>query len=135
MLHSSRIGSGEAKRWGGNGETKSGGPLPPGQHRQSSAWPAVFGAEFFELWPHRHKPALEDTDDLTADLGRHEGGSVYKPTPAIDLILRADDDFIGIAIHRDKALGFLKLLHQFVDCHGLGFHWRPSPGCAGLGGA
>ena len=136
MLHSSRIGSGEAKRWGGNGETKSGGPLPPGQHRQSSAWPAVFGAEFFELWPHRHKPALEDTDDLTADLGRHEGGSVYKPTPAIDLILRADGDFIGIAIHGgDKALGFLNLLHQFVDCHGLGFHWRPSPGCAGLGGA
>jgi len=80
-----------------NGATKSGGPLPAGQHRRSSAWPAVFGAEFFELCPHRHKPALEDTYDLTADLGRREGGSVYQPTPTIDLILRADDDFIGIA--------------------------------------
>jgi hypothetical protein len=119
MLHSSRISSGEAKRWGGNGETKSGGPPTAGQHRRSSDWPAVFGAEFFELCRHRHKPALEDTDDLTADLGRREGGSVYKPTPTIDLILRADGDFIGIAIHGgDKALGFLNLLHQFVDCHG-----------------
>jgi len=132
MLHSARIGSGEAKRWGANGETKFGGPRPAGQHRRSSAWPAVFGAEFFELCPYRHKPALEDTDDLTADLGSRESGSVYKPTPTIDLILRADDDFIGIAIHGDKALGFLNLLHQFVDCHGLGLHWRPSPGCAGL---
>jgi hypothetical protein len=51
----------------------------------------VFGAEFFELCPHRRKPALEDTNDLTADLGRREGGSVYKPTPAIDLILRPDE--------------------------------------------
>jgi hypothetical protein len=66
------------------------------------------------------------------DLGRREGGSVYKPTPTIDLILRADDDFIGIAIHGDEALGFLNLLHQFVDGHGLGLHWQPSPGCAGL---
>src|SRR6516164_11713616 len=44
---------------------------------RSSALPlwAVFGAEFFELCPHRHKPALEDTDDLTADLGRRKGDS------------------------------------------------------------
>src|SRR5215470_4657282 len=76
---------------------KSGGPLPAGQHRRSLALPVVFGAESFELCPHRRKPALEDTHDLTADLGCREGGSVYKPTPAIDLILRADDDFIGIA--------------------------------------
>jgi hypothetical protein len=52
---------------------------------RSSALPlwAVFGAEFFELCPHRHKPALEDTDDLTADLGRRKGDSVYKPTPTV----------------------------------------------------
>ena len=96
MLHSSRIGSGEAKRWGEWRNEIRRSP-PAGQHRRSSAWPAVFGAEFFELCPHRHKPALEDTNDLTADLGCREDGSVYKPTPTIDLILRADDDFIGIA--------------------------------------
>src|SRR6516165_10297809 len=128
-------GSAQVKPSGGAGmEKRNPAGLPAGQHRRSSAWPAVFGAEFFELCPHRHKPAREDTDDLTADLGRREGGSVYKPTPTIDLILRADDDFIGIAIHGDKALGFLNLLHQFVDCHGLGLHCRPPPGCAGLRG-
>ena len=84
------------------------------------ALPVVFGAKFFELCPHRRNPALEDTNDLTADLGCREDGSVYKPTPAIDLILRADDDFIGIAIHGDKALGFLNLLPQIVDGYGLG---------------
>jgi len=62
------------------------------------ALPVVFGAKFFELCPHRRNPALEDTNDLTADLGCREDGSVYQPTPAIDLILSADDDFIGIAI-------------------------------------
>ena len=30
--------------------------------------PMAFGAEFFELCPHRRKPPLEDTDDLIADL-------------------------------------------------------------------
>ena len=81
----------------------------------------VLGAEFFELCPHRHNPALEDTNDLTADLGCREDGSVYKPTPAVDLVLRADDDFIGIAIHGDKALGLnlRGLLPQIVDGHGL----------------
>ena len=84
----------------------------------------VFGAEFFELCPHRRNPALEDTNDLTADLGCREDGSVYKPTPAIDLVLSADDDFIGIAIHGDKALGLnlRGLLPQIVDGHGLGLH-------------
>ena len=62
------------------------------------------------------------TNDLTAYLGCREDGSVYTPTPAIDLILRADDDFIGIAIHGDKALGFLNLLPQIVDGHGLCIH-------------
>jgi len=95
---------------------------PSRQHRRSLALPVVLGAEFFELCPHRRNPALEDTNDLTADLGSREDGSVYKPTPAIDLILRADDDFIGIAIHGDKALGFLNLLPQIVDGHGLGLH-------------
>jgi hypothetical protein len=38
------------------------------------------------------------------------------------LILDADDDFIGIAIHGDKALGFLDLLHQIIDSHGLDLH-------------
>jgi hypothetical protein len=52
-------------------------------------------------------------------------GSVYKPTPTIDLILGADDDLIGIAIHGDQALGFFFLLHQIIDGHGLGLHWRP----------
>jgi hypothetical protein len=38
------------------------------------------------------------------------------------LILGADDDFIGIARHGDKALGFPNLLHQIIDGHGLGLH-------------
>jgi len=81
----------------------------------------VLGAEFFELCPHRRNPALEDINDLTADLRCREDGSVYKPTPAIDLVLSADDDFIGIAIHGDKALGLnlRGLLPQIVDGHGL----------------
>jgi hypothetical protein len=36
------------------------------------------------------------------------------------LILRACDDFIGIAIHGHKALGFLNLLHQIDDSHCFG---------------
>jgi hypothetical protein len=40
------------------------------------------------------------------------------------LILGADDHFIGIAIHGDKAFGFLYLLHQIVDGHGLGPRFR-----------
>ena len=81
----------------------------------------VFGADFFELCLHRRKRRSR-TNDLTAYLGCREDGSVYTPTPAIDLILRADDDFIGIAIHGDKALGFLNLLPQIVDGHGLCLH-------------
>jgi hypothetical protein len=79
----------------------------------------VFVTELLELCPHRRKPALEDTDDPIANLGRREGGSVYKPTPTIDFVLRADDHLIGIAIHSDEALGFLDLLHQIIDGHGL----------------
>jgi hypothetical protein len=56
-----------------------------------------------ELCPHRRKPTLEDIDDLVANLGRREGDSVYNTAPTIDLILSADDHFIGIAIHGDKA--------------------------------
>jgi hypothetical protein len=33
--------------------------------------------------------------------------------------LRADDHFIGIAIHGDEALGLFDLLHQITDGHGL----------------
>ncbi|HEY3619773.1 MAG TPA: hypothetical protein VGK96_23440 [Candidatus Sulfotelmatobacter sp.] len=36
----------------------------------------------------------------------------------------ADDHFIGITIHGDKAFGFLYLLHQIVDGHGSGPHFR-----------
>jgi hypothetical protein len=88
--------------------------------------PEVFAIEFFELCPHRRKPSLEYIDDLIADLGRGENGSVYKPAPAIDLILSTDDHFIGIAIHDDQALRFLDLLHQIIDGHDLSLHWRAS---------
>jgi hypothetical protein len=40
------------------------------------------------------------------------------------LIFGADDHFIGIAIHGDKAFGFLYLLQQIVDGHGSGPHFR-----------
>src|SRR5215831_12637930 len=79
----------------------------------------------FQALPASHKPALEDIDDLVANLGRREGSSVYQPTPAIDLILGADDNFIGVTIHGDEALGFLDLSHQLIDGHDLGLHWRP----------
>jgi hypothetical protein len=82
-------------------------------------FPLVFGAGIPELCPHRRKPALEDSDDLVADLGRREGGSVYKPTPTIDFILGTDDHLIGIAIHGDEALGLLDLFHQISDGHDL----------------
>src|SRR6202011_3387276 len=88
-------------------------------------FPLVFDAEFLELCPHRRKPTLEDIDDLAANLGRREGGSVYESTPTIDFVLGADDHLIGIAIHGDEALGLLDLLHQIIDGHGLGLHWRP----------
>jgi hypothetical protein len=55
----------------------------------------------FELCPHRLKPPLEYIDDLMAELGRGENGSVYKSSPAIDLILSTDNHFIGIAINDD----------------------------------
>jgi hypothetical protein len=42
-------------------------PAGIGDHRLG---PRYSAPSFFELCPHRHKPALEDTDDLTADLGR-----------------------------------------------------------------
>jgi hypothetical protein len=78
--------------------------------QESSAFPVVFGAEFFYRCPQRRKPVLEDIDDCVADLGRRKDGSVYKPTPAIDLIFGADNHFVGIAIHPNEALGFLNLL-------------------------
>src|SRR6516164_6203047 len=52
--------------------------LPPEQARSPSDLEVV---RYWDL------AATEDTDDLTADLGRREGGSVYKPTPTVDLIL------------------------------------------------
>jgi len=85
----------------------------------------IFAAAFFELCTHCCKPVLEDIDDRFADLGRRKGGSVYEPTPTIDFIFGADDHFIGVAIHPNKALGFLNPSHQIVDAHGLGLHWRP----------
>jgi hypothetical protein len=87
-------------------------------------FPLVFDAEFLELCPHRRKPTLEDIDDLAANLGRREGGSVYEPTPTIDFVLGADDHLIGIAIHGDEALGLLDLLHQIRNGHGFSLHWR-----------
>jgi hypothetical protein len=78
-----------------------------------------FATKLLELCPHRRKPALENIDNLIANLGRREGGSVYEPTPTIDFILRADDHLIGIAIHGDEALGLFDLLHQIIDGHGL----------------
>jgi hypothetical protein len=65
------------------------------------------------------KPALKDIDDLVANLGRREGDPIYKSTSAIELIFGADDHFIGISIHGDKALRFLNLLPQIIDGHGL----------------
>jgi hypothetical protein len=82
-------------------------------------FPLVFGGWIPELCPHRRNPALEDSDDVVADLGRREGGSVYQPSPTIDFILGTDDHLIGIAIHRDEALGLLDLLHQISDGHDL----------------
>src|SRR4030095_8661409 len=89
----------------------------------SSVFPLVLGAELFELCPHRRNAAFEDINDLVANFGRRENGSVYKPTPTIDLILGSDDYFVGIAIHGDEALRFLNLLHQIIDSHGLGLHF------------
>src|SRR5580692_366013 len=100
----------------------SGGQNPADQPASacqgSSAFPVVFGADCFQLCPHPRKPALEDIDDCVADFGRRKDGSVYKPTPAIDLIFSTDNHFIDIAIHRDEALGFLNLLDQIADGHG-----------------
>jgi hypothetical protein len=72
-----------------------------------------------ERCPYRRKSALENIDNLIANLGRREGGSVYEPTPAIDLIFGADDHLIGIAIHVDEALGLFDQLHQIIDGHDL----------------
>jgi hypothetical protein len=84
---------------------------------------ASSGAELLELCSQRRKSALEDIDNMIADLGRREGGSVYKSTPTIDWILCADDHLIGIAICSDEALGFLNLLQQVIDVHGSDLHF------------
>src|ERR1700730_13818297 len=97
----------------------------PAWQGRAAAFPVIFAAAFFELCTHCCKPVLEDIDDRFADLGRRKGGSVYEPAPTIDFIFSADDHFIGVAIHPDKALGFLNPSHQIVDAHGLGLHWRP----------
>jgi hypothetical protein len=78
----------------------------------------LFDAELLELCPHCRKSALEDADDPIANLGGRESGSVYEPTPTIDLILGTDDHLVGIAIHSDEALGLLDLLHEVIDGHG-----------------
>jgi hypothetical protein len=90
----------------------------------SSTFPVVFLAEFFKLCPHRRKSALKDIDDRVADLGRGKDSSVYKPTPAIDLIFGANDHFISSAVNRDEALRLLNLLDQIVDGHGLNLQRR-----------
>src|SRR5215472_6419030 len=72
---------------------------------RKTALVASSGTEFLELCSQHRKPALEDIDNKIADLGRPEGGSVYKPAPTIDWILGADDHLAGIAIHCDEALG------------------------------
>jgi hypothetical protein len=56
----------------------------------------IFGTKLLELCPHRRKPTLEDADDLGANLGCRKTGPVYKSTPAINFILRADDHLIGM---------------------------------------
>jgi hypothetical protein len=99
---------------------------------QSSVFTLAFRAEFFEFCPQRRDPTLEDIDDLVANLGRREAYSIYNTTSTINLILGADDHFIGIAIHGDKALGFLNLLHQIIDGHGLGLHLVQLIGRTGL---
>jgi hypothetical protein len=110
---------GEAKAAGlGGWRTQSCG-APSNRPAWSAASPLIFDAELLELCSHCRKSALEDTDDLVANLGRREGGSVYESTPTIDFILGADDHLIGIAIHGDEALGLLDLLHQIIDRHGL----------------
>jgi hypothetical protein len=76
----------------------------------------ILDAELLELCSHNLKSALEDADDLVANLGRREGGSVYESTPTIDFILGADDHLIGIAIHGDEALGHLDDLMQQIAC-------------------
>jgi hypothetical protein len=72
----------------------------------------------------RGKPALEDIDDCVADFGRREDSSVYKPTPAIDLIFGPDNHFISAVIHCDEAFHFLNLFDQVIDSHGLDLQWR-----------
>jgi len=71
----------------------------------------LFNAELLNLCPHCRKSALENANDLVANLGRRESGSVYDTTPSIDLIFGADDHLIGIAIHGDEALRLLDLPH------------------------
>ena len=73
-----------------------------GRHRRSSPSPLLFDAELLELCPHCRKPALEDADDPIANLIGRESGSVYEPTPTIDLILGTDDHLVGIAIHSER---------------------------------
>src|SRR6516162_1348369 len=85
----------------------------PHDHRQAGR-PQVQTLKSLSC-PHRGKPPLEDSDDLIADLGGREDGSVYKLRPTINLTLGADDYFTSIAIHADEALGFLNLLHQILD--------------------
>src|ERR1700730_12283290 len=94
-----------------------GAPLPPAG--MVSGLPLRLDAELLELCSHRHKPALEDADDMVANLGRREGYSVYESTPTIDFILGTDDQLIGIAIYSDEALGLLDLFLQIIDRHGL----------------
>jgi hypothetical protein len=87
---------------------------------RASSRSAVFAdiAELLELCSHCRKSTLEDVDDLAADLGSRERGSIYETTPTIDFILGADDHLIRIAIHGDEALCLLDLLHQIIDSHG-----------------
>jgi hypothetical protein len=115
----SRQGSNTAKPWSSTRHAS----LRPAGHGRSSVFPLVLGAELFELCPHRRNAAFEDINDLVANFGRRENGSVYKSTPTIDLILGSDDYLIGIAIHGHEALRFLNLLHQIIDSHGLGLHF------------
>jgi hypothetical protein len=79
-----------------------------------------------EVCPYSHKSALEDADDLVANLGLGESDSVYEPAPGIDFILGADDHFIGTAIDGDQALRFLNLVHHIIDSHELILHWYAS---------
>jgi hypothetical protein len=64
-------------------------------------FPLIFDAELSQLCSYCRKSAPEDADDLVANLGCRESGSVYDAEPIIDFHLGSRRSLIGIAVHRD----------------------------------